>query len=699
MVPLSGKTTAYPSMTTACPSMMSSHSGNGHDCFLQPVSHQVAGMLQPASHHAAGAISVPSLAMLRFEEWLPLSPSLASLATQVPASMSTATNGGTHLNGQYEANSLVPGLGQGLLGSPAKRGQRDPAERRASQRRVAPHTWDATEKPELSVTELPLVLLSDLITQKPAGTAGSGDSSGSNHRLLLWDEGRRCFASHWPRVLPADFCAQSFSALLEHGPWQELLSKKGQVTRETCWYVRGGCRCDYTYGTARVQAKKKPSPGFREAMEQLLEEVCRRVCPGLPRDSWPNCANLNLYSEACQSVGWHADDESLFMGKEKDCPIISVSLGVKREFWLALRHEGDCMDPHLKSIIEVDLCDGDVMSMEGLCQKHLVHFVPCDMRNHPEPASTADQSSAPSSSRINVTWRWIRDHKLKCPRRVPPVSELRELRGAKVFCDQPGSASPLVRGLFILQWAAGRPLAWRTCDGCEHDAWRGGRNCVRHQKLWLCRHCLQHLRSGGKLAPSRPRPRPGERLRGDEALVQQRAEAERMRAMTSQSCVNVNTPQLCGPFDGRLPPQGCLPTMMDPMQRQQLLSALALQEEHLRVLRLRQAALAAAALGAVANSNSGFQRLPSYPPPLTPSGYPPMAPSMASSMAPSMTSPMPYEFLGQEQMIRMSQPEFPPCPNQFRPLKPEAYMWPQAQESTQQLHPSVSYYSPQFQFQ
>lgn len=35
-------------------------------------------------------------------------------------------------------------------------------------------------------------------------------------------------------------------------------------------------------------------------------------------------------------------------------PVMGVlTRTLQLRFWLALRHEGDCMDPHLKSIIEV----------------------------------------------------------------------------------------------------------------------------------------------------------------------------------------------------------------------------------------------------------------------------------------------------------------------------------------------------------
>ena len=51
----------------------------------------------------------------------------------------------------------------------------------------------------------------------------------------------------------------------------------------------------------------------------------------LPPEHWPNCANLNLYKDGSQSVGWHADDEKLFGGLIHDCTIVSQSLGVTRE--------------------------------------------------------------------------------------------------------------------------------------------------------------------------------------------------------------------------------------------------------------------------------------------------------------------------------------------------------------------------------
>lgn len=71
-------------------------------------------------------------------------------------------------------------------------------------------------------------------------------------------------------------------------------------------------------------------------------------------------------------------------------------------------------EPDYKSVVEVDLRDGDVLSMEGLMQKHTVH---CLGR---EPL----QRSEFWPPRINITWRWIANHRWTCARRHLPRAEL-----------------------------------------------------------------------------------------------------------------------------------------------------------------------------------------------------------------------------------------------------------------------------------
>jgi len=96
-------------------------------------------------------------------------------------------------------------------------------------------------------------------------------------------------------------------------------------------------------------------------------------------------------------VGWHSDDEPLFQGKFRDIMIISLSLGVKRKFELRFNwpEEGE------KPVRSFQLGSGDLMTMEGMTQKHMMHRVP--------------KEENVKGSRINLTWRWVIKHTPKCP--------------------------------------------------------------------------------------------------------------------------------------------------------------------------------------------------------------------------------------------------------------------------------------------
>merc|ERR1712151_1036149 len=115
---------------------------------------------------------------------------------------------------------------------------------------------------------------------------------------------------------------------------------------------------------------------------------------------WPNSCNLHLYEDGAMSVGWHADDEKLFDGRFNDIQIISVSLGQARTFelrTLGVEEDGERLKYRMQ------LGDGDICTMEGLTQKYYQHRVPKD---------------GTAAARINLTWRWVRLHKLDCPLRT-----------------------------------------------------------------------------------------------------------------------------------------------------------------------------------------------------------------------------------------------------------------------------------------
>merc|ERR1712037_721396 len=105
----------------------------------------------------------------------------------------------------------------------------------------------------------------------------------------------------------------------------------------------------------------------------------------------------NLYDDGNMSVGWHSDDEALFQGKFRDIQIISLSLGTRRRFEIRANWPGDGERP-VRSLM---LGDGDIMTMEGMMQKHFQHRVP--------------KEGAVDGPRINLTWRWTVKHTPRCP--------------------------------------------------------------------------------------------------------------------------------------------------------------------------------------------------------------------------------------------------------------------------------------------
>merc|ERR1712187_713338 len=115
------------------------------------------------------------------------------------------------------------------------------------------------------------------------------------------------------------------------------------------------------------------------------------IC-GLQEDGWPDSCNLNLYEDGGAAVGWHADDESLFQGKFRDIMIISLSLGVTRKFELRYNWPTD----EEAGTYQMTLNSGDLMTMEGMVQKHMQHRVP--------------KEGHVDSPRINLTGRWVVKH-------------------------------------------------------------------------------------------------------------------------------------------------------------------------------------------------------------------------------------------------------------------------------------------------
>jgi alkylated DNA repair dioxygenase AlkB len=279
---------------------------------------------------------------------------------------------------------------------------------------------------------------------------------------VVFDAARRSYAFLWKNALPKDACGYAYDTLMKEAPWKELLSKNGLPTRKTCWVAGIGgskCSCNYVYGETAMEPLRVPF------LDRLTDVIFSLLFPDLPKEQHPNCANFNLYEAGHHSCGWHADDEPIFGDGETDVTIVSLSLGETREFWMALRRHGPGdATPDEHSIVEMDLADGDILTMEGKCQKHTLHMLPrayCD-----EP-------------RINITWRWIRNHSQECP--------LAEMNTEPV---QHGVAHVVQRRPALPSWTSGQEVKWGLCDFCKHPGWKNGRLLVQTEYGWLCRLCM-----------------------------------------------------------------------------------------------------------------------------------------------------------------------------------------------------------------
>ncbi|CAK8997871.1 Alpha-ketoglutarate-dependent dioxygenase alkB homolog 3 (Alkylated DNA repair protein alkB homolog 3) (mAbh3) [Durusdinium trenchii] len=255
------------------------------------------------------------------------------------------------------------------------------------------HGWDEAEekesKPGLTEEEL------DEIREEPRSVTGLkliGEEAPSNlsWHYVLKDETTRSFVGFLPRTLSQDVCSSFFEKALEGAKWLQPSGPNGPIPRKTAWMVYFDCTCTYRYGRIEVEPQRYP-PWMCTLMHWVMP------CCGInEQKDWPNSCNLNLYQDGSASVGWHADDEHLFQGKNRDCRIISLSLGATRSF--ELRRNWSEADT-----IRLPLTAGDLCTMEGMVQKHLQHRVPRE-----------DQVRAP---RINLTWRWIVRHSPGCPAR------------------------------------------------------------------------------------------------------------------------------------------------------------------------------------------------------------------------------------------------------------------------------------------
>ena len=179
-----------------------------------------------------------------------------------------------------------------------------------------------------------------------------------------------------------------FSSLDAVGGWEKKLSYRTAWSvpwDSSCtWFVcvRAGCRYRATCWRAVLATACR-----------LWRAIAFLMKPWCAEGEVPTAANLNLYRGRNSCVGWHCDDEPLF-GKCGDAKlIVSVSFGSSAVF--SWRRQSCTSD-------EGHLCwlgHGDILVMDGQCQDEFLHRT----------------SSGRDLERINVTFRWIKQHASFCP--------------------------------------------------------------------------------------------------------------------------------------------------------------------------------------------------------------------------------------------------------------------------------------------
>jgi len=213
------------------------------------------------------------------------------------------------------------------------------------------------------------------------------------------DKKNRSFGCYRKNPFDEETLKEWFRISEKEIPWDQPNVNGKPLPRKAAFFVSSSeCNCHYRYS----DTKWKPHP-YPDWFMKITEAVCEKV--GLDFTKMPNACNVNLYLDGTQSVGWHSDNEPLFESTIQDCCIISLSLGAPRKFQFQFQHQGTTQ--------EVELCNGDIMTMEGLFQRYYSHRVP--------------RQNGCKKPRINFTWRFVTRHysdKDNCPlnREAPGVA-------------------------------------------------------------------------------------------------------------------------------------------------------------------------------------------------------------------------------------------------------------------------------------
>ena len=185
--------------------------------------------------------------------------------------------------------------------------------------------------------------------------------------------------------------------------WTDAYYKGEKLLRQTAWCtLQPGCLCDYGYSD--TWQRRVTNTQLLSVVERITEKIKHVTgCQSL------NSCNLNYYPQG-GGVGFHADDEFLFDGTRRPTCIVSLSLCRKGGTRKLIVKNQECTEEQAQDdypegqLHELILGHGDVMTMEGMFQKHYFHSIwPGDSKEFMDNPLTQGE-------RINLTWRTIVQH-------------------------------------------------------------------------------------------------------------------------------------------------------------------------------------------------------------------------------------------------------------------------------------------------
>ena len=163
-----------------------------------------------------------------------------------------------------------------------------------------------------------------------------------------------------PGFIPCHKAAAWFSQMRLSIPWRrEFIRCFGKVHQEPrAIFAVGSASVTYA-GKAIESVPWDQAPAVLRDMRQRVQEEC---------GSHFNVALCNLYETGADSVGWHADDETIY---GEDPVIASISLGATRDFLVR-----PVVREHGTRSMTMPLQNGDLFVMEGAFQEQWQHSLP-----------------------------------------------------------------------------------------------------------------------------------------------------------------------------------------------------------------------------------------------------------------------------------------------------------------------------------